>query len=218
MSKPTKPDVLLGDHPAAIIASQKQSIAIWHGQRIERHLADWINKVTNWSAKVRERITLSGRVYEIDNLAWNPRLNVVLAVEAKRVWANQNAANKEIVKSRNKRYMDPSNSAAIAASVGQRSSDFRYFVFDVYGTTASGNNGLPTIAGDKIANVFNPPFAAYVEWERQVIANTIFERLDQSWCDDKREELLRTQILRGSLAEYVNSSVNVLSYIDRHAR
>jgi hypothetical protein len=35
LSKPTEPDVLLGNHPLSVFASQKQSIAIWHGRRIE---------------------------------------------------------------------------------------------------------------------------------------------------------------------------------------
>jgi hypothetical protein len=74
-------------HPLAVFASQKQSIAI--GRWIENHLADWIGKVPGWSAKARERIKIGGNTYEIDNLAWNSRLPLVVAVEAERVWATK---------------------------------------------------------------------------------------------------------------------------------
>src|SRR5262245_8010023 len=89
LSKETEPDVLLGHHPMVAFASRKQSIAIWHGHRIENHLADWISNVPNWIASARERITINGTMYEIDNLACNRKLKLVLSVEAKRIWANQ---------------------------------------------------------------------------------------------------------------------------------
>src|ERR1700756_1245091 len=106
LSKETEPDVLLGKHPMVAFASQRQSIAIWHGHRIEDHLADWISNVSNWNASARERITISGTVYEIDNLARNQTLGLVLSVEAKRVWANQDRDSKASVKRKHDLYMD----------------------------------------------------------------------------------------------------------------
>src|SRR5262245_17225835 len=89
LSSRTKPDVLLGHHPVASLASQKQSIAIWHGQRIEYHLSDWINKVSSWNARAGEQILIAGANRVIDTLAWNRSLDIVLVVEAKRVYSNQ---------------------------------------------------------------------------------------------------------------------------------
>jgi hypothetical protein len=218
LSQQTKPDVLLGTHPAVAFASQKHSIAIWHGHRIEDHLSDWINKVPNWKAKARERVTINGVTHEIDNLAWNPQLDIVLAVEAKRVWANQDSTSVTGVNNKHKLYMDPGITPRITSRAGLPSSDFRHFVFDVYGNTKTGKNGLPIIAGDKIGRIFDPTLAKYVEWERRVIANAMFETLDPKSQDPKREQILANEILSGSPLEASSSSKqSILGYIDQHA-
>ncbi|SCB53805.1 hypothetical protein GA0061098_102112 [Bradyrhizobium shewense] len=216
LSQPTNPDVLLGNHPAVALASQKQSIAIWHGQRIEDHLADWINRVPGWIARARERISIASSIHEIDNLAWNPQIGVVLAVEAKRVWANQDGSSKADVRRKNKLYMDPANTPTITSHVGLSGASFRHFVFDVYGRTKTGSRGLPVIAGDKISHVFDHTLATYVEWERQVMANAIFEKIDPNSHHLKREHSLADESL-GTRADVYPSREGVLDYIDKHA-
>jgi hypothetical protein len=219
LSKPTEPDVLLGNHPLSVFASQKQSIAIWHGRRIEDHLADWIGKSPDWSAKARERISIGTDTCEIDNLAWNSRLGLVVAVEAKRVWANQDKASQEDVKRKNKLYTDAANTPLITSHVRQSGAAFRHFVFDVYGKTDKGKNGLLVIAGDKIERVFEPALARYVEWERQVMANALFEKLDhQQAVDSAREGCLKEAVLAGSSqATIARSLQDVLDFIDEQA-
>jgi hypothetical protein len=216
LSKTTKPDALLGRHPITVFASQKQSIAIWHGNRIENHLAEWINKTSDWNAKLRERIVIAGNIYEIDNLAWNKRLGIVLAVEAKRVWVNQSDTSQTNVRSKLKLYSDPSVTPAINSHAGLSTSDFRFFVFDVYGNTKKGSGGLPVIAGDKIENIFGDTFLRYVQWERKVMAKAILEKIDSNSQDTEPEEGLRTTILSGSLIGG-KSKKDVLDYIDSHA-
>jgi hypothetical protein len=218
LSKETGPDVLLGNHPIVAFASQRQSIAIWHGHRIEDHLANWISKMPNWSARARERITISGAMHEIDNVACNQQLGLVLSVEAKRVWSNQDGASKVSVKRKHDLYMDPAVTPTITAHAGLPSSDFRHFVFDVYGATKKGNNGMPIIAGDKIGHIFDPVLATYVEWERLVIANAILARLDQHSqpADLDRERLLVADILAG-VRSMPKSKESILEYIDVHA-
>ena len=164
LSRPTEPDVLLGNHPLSVFASQKHSISIWHGTRIENHLAEWINKFSEWSAKPRERISIQGVTYEIDNLAWNSRLGLVVAVEAKRVWSNQDKSSKSDVKRKKDLYTEKANAQIITAHVGQAGAAFRHFVFDAYGTAKKGRNGLAVIAGDKIAGVFGNTFTRYIKW------------------------------------------------------
>ncbi|WP_316228060.1 MULTISPECIES: hypothetical protein [unclassified Bradyrhizobium] len=219
LSKETEPDVLLGSHPLVAFASQRQSIAIWHGHRIEDHLAEWISKAPNWAARSRERIIINGIEHEIDNVAFNQALGLVLSVEAKRVWANQDSDSKASVKRKHDLYMNPMVSPTITAQVGLPGSDFRHFVFDVYGNTKKGKNGMPIISGDKIGNIFDPIIATYVEWERTVIANAILARLDlhpQAEVFD-RERLLAAEILAGARA-LEKSKQSVLDYIGAHAR
>jgi hypothetical protein len=218
LSKETEPDVLLGKHPMVAFASQRQSIAIWHGHRIEDHLADWISNVSNWNASARERITISGTVYEIDNLARNQTLGLVLSVEAKRVWANQDRDSKASVKRKHDLYMDPAVTPTITSHAGLPSSDFRHFVFDVYGATKRGNNRLPIISGDKIGNIFDPVLSTYVEWERLVIANSIIARLDQHSHRPEldREHFLAAKILAGT-PSMPKSKQGILDFIDAHA-
>jgi hypothetical protein len=228
LSNRTKPDVLLGNHPVCVFASQKQGIASWHGTRIENHLADWICKVPYWTAKARERISIGGRVHEIDNLAWNSQLDLVVAVEAKRVWANQDKASKEDVRRKNRLYMDPANSPIITSRVSQFHAAFRHFVFDAYGKTRKGKDGLPVIAGDEIEHVFDRTFASYIEWERQVMANAFFKELDPDSQNFEREESLAKLILEGSSASDVKEPElrpvatvklrqSILDFIDKHA-
>jgi hypothetical protein len=218
LSKPTEPDVLLGTHPMGVFASQKQSIAIWHGRRIEDHLADWICKVPGWAAKARERISIGGATHEMDNLAWNSHLNLVVAVEVKRVWANQDKASQEGVKRNNKLYMNPANTPGITNHVTLLGAAFRHFVFDAYGKTDKGKEGLPVIAGDKIEHVFDRSFARYFEWERQVMANALFEKLDPQSQNAEKEQCLKDAILSGSAGDVADRSLqSILDFIDRHA-
>jgi hypothetical protein len=199
-----------------VFASQKQSIAIWHGTRIENHLAEWIKKTSDWDAKKRKRISIAGEIFEIDNLAWNKRLDIVLAVEAKRIWANQDDASEKDVRRNFTIYSDPSATQVIISRVGMAASDFRSFVFDVYGDTKKGSRGLSVIAGDKIENIFGNTFSSYVQWERKVMSNAIFEKLDSKSQDTEHEEGLKTKILNGSLTSG-KSKQDVLDYIDSHA-
>jgi hypothetical protein len=216
LSKTTEPDALLGRHPITVFASQKQSIAIWHGRRIENHLTEWIKKTSDWDASKRERILIAGNTYEIDSLAWNKRLGIVLAVEAKRVWVNQDETSQKDVRSKLKLYSDPNVTPIIISHVGLPTSDFRFFVFDAYGNTAKGNSGLSVIAGDKIENIFGNTFSSYVQWERKVMSNAIFEKFDSRSQDTELEEGLKTKILNGSLTGG-KSKQDVLDYIDSHA-
>ena len=218
LSKQAKPDVLLGTHPTVAFASQLQRIASWHVGRIESRLAGWINKVPNWTAKGGERFLIAGATYELDNLAWNSQLNIVLAVEAKRTWANQDNRSKAEVKRKHRLYTDPRATRIITSHVGQTGGDFRYFVFDVYGKTETGNNGLPIIAGDKISRVFDRTLACYVEWERQIMANAMFEMIDPRFQDLTRTQHLENEILSGSYSEANTSRQSILDYIDQHAR
>ncbi len=217
LSKPTEPDVLLGNHPLSVFASQKQSIAIWHGRRIENHLAAWVCKCPDWKAKAHERIVLGGNVYEVDNLAWNCRLGLVVAIEAKRVWANQDKASQEDVRQRKNIYTQGGNSQLIAAHVGQMGSVFRHFVFDVYGRTDRGRNGLSIIAGDKIECVFGPNIARYIEWEQRVMANALLEKLDQQRSvDHGLEQHLRDALLSDVDAGCTPKSLQeIIDFIDQ---
>jgi hypothetical protein len=178
LSKATEPDVLLGRHPITVFASQKQSIAIWHGRRIEDHLTEWITRTSVWDARKRERIAIAGNTHEIDCLAWNKSLGMVLAIEAKRVWGNQDDTSQTAVRNKLTLYSDPNVTPAITSHVGLPNGDFRFFVFDAYGNTPKGDGGLAVIAGDKIENIFGSAFSNYVQWERSVMANAIFEKFD----------------------------------------
>ena len=159
---------------------------------------------------------IAGNTYEIDSLAWNKRLGIVLAVEAKRVWVNQPDTSQKDVRSKLKLYRDPSVTPTIISHAGLSTSDFRFFVFDVYGNTKKGRGGLPVIAGDKIENIFGNTFSLYVQWERKVMAKAILEKIDSNSQNTEPEEGLRTAILSGSLIGG-KSKQDVLDYIDSHA-
>ena len=219
LSKPTEPDVLLGNHPLSVFASQKQSIAIWHGTRIENHLADWIGKFSAWSAKPRERISIQSAICEIDNLAWSSSLGLVVAVEAKRVWSNQDKSSKGEVKQKKDLYTKAASSQLIATHVGQPGAAFRHFVFDAYGNTKKGRNGLSVIAGDKIEGVFGCTFAKYVRWEQKVLANALFVQLEQQQSVDLAGEERLTQDLLADrpMGSVTRSLREVLKFIDEHA-
>lgn len=174
--KPVKSDVLLGDHWVVKFASRIHSIAIWHGTRIESHLAEWIERIPDWEAATRETVQLSSGTREIDNIAWNRALNLVLCVECKREWANQDAGSKRDV--RNCHALYTAESAAIANRAGIKGGEFRFFVFDVFGNTRKGSKGLPVICGDKIASVFGLCLWNYINWEREVIRSAIFQSAD----------------------------------------
>jgi hypothetical protein len=212
-SKQTNPDVLFGNHPTVAVASRMQSIAIWHGNRIEQHLSDWINRVPNWNAKVRERVVIGGMNCEIDNLASNPTLGVVLAVEAKRVWDNQDKRSRSEMRDKHKLYT--AAKLQIVSHAGVAGGDFRYFVFDAFGDRMKGDGGLPIIAGDKIENVFSDLLSNYVKWERQVMSNILLPRLDLA-PEIEFEEELRAKVLEGS-TRWPKDRQQVLDYIDRHA-
>ena len=218
LSRPTEPDVLLGNHPLAVFASHAARIASWHGTRIETHLAEWINHVPDWDAKVRERILIAGRTYEIDNLACNRRLNIVLAVESKRVWINQPHHSMKDVRAKITLYQSPAVLPTIVSHVGMQTSDFRFFVFDAYGRTKKGSNGLSIIAGNKIANIFNNTLSVYLQWEQQVIANAIFEKLDPEHQDNALQEQLKIDVMNGTItAPTAKTKQEILDFIDKHA-
>jgi hypothetical protein len=214
LSRPTKPDVLLGHHPLVTFSRQRQSIAVWHGHRIEDHLAEWINKAPGWNAKVRETVPIGKDVYEIDNIAWNTALGVVLAVEAKRVWDNQDGGSQRDVRHKLATY----NAAQkqIISHVGIAGGGFRFFVFDVYGTCAKGDNGLSIIAGDKIENVFSDVLWNYIDWERQVMKNALLEALNSVSNEIDAEEKLKTKVLTGQ-THYPKDRDAIFAYIDAHA-
>jgi hypothetical protein len=201
----------------AVFASRKQSIAIWHGHRIEDHLAEWICKAPTWTAKARQRITIGGEVHEIDNLAWNPQLDLVLAVEAKRVWDNQPGNSQRDVKRKARLYMDPANTRTITSHVSLPNAAFRYFVFNMYGTTESWH--VPIIAGDQIEHVFNRTLAFYIQWEQQVLKNALCKELG-SPQDPEAEELFRKAVLAGSppaQGQAEDERQRILAFIDGHA-
>ena len=176
LAKKTEPDILLGSHPAVTLASQKQSISIWHRSRIEIHLYEWINRIPDWTAATRQNITIGPRTYNIDNLVHNPSLRVVLAVEAKRVWANQDGASKRDVHDRSLTYSR--HAGQILSHLHQTNSQFRFFVFDAFGKTENGSKGLAIVAGDKIQNIFGKCLWRYIDWERAVMKDAIMEKVD----------------------------------------
>jgi hypothetical protein len=216
LSRPTEPDGLLGNHPAAVLSSQKQSIAIWHGRRIEDHLSEWINRIPQWRAKARKKIAIQGTIHEIDNIAWNSQLNIVLAVEAKRVWANQPGVSQEKIKQCFATYS--AASAQIAVQVRQpQNSDFRYFVFDVFGKTKQGiKGGLPIIAGDKIGNVFGRCIWNYLCWEKEVMKNALLEQIDPGNRNSDLERSLSQKITSDDPC--ISNGPAIIGFIDQHAR
>jgi hypothetical protein len=48
---------------------------------------------------------------------------------------------------------------------------------------------LPIIAGDKIQSIFGRCLWNYIEWEKQVMANAIFEIVDPEALHAESEEL-----------------------------
>lgn len=88
-----KPDVILGDHPALVVKSVLHAITIWHGKRIEKHLGEWISRVSDWKPYTNAHVDIGGEKREIDNLVSNQRMNIVVAVESKRVWQNQDSGS-----------------------------------------------------------------------------------------------------------------------------
>ena len=152
----------------------------------------------------------------------------MVAAEAKRVWANQPKTSKEDVTRKNRLYMDPANSPIITSHVSQSHAAFRHFVFDAHDTAKKGKSGLPVIAGDKIEHVFDRTFASYIEWERQVMANALFRKLDPDSQNFEREDSLAKVILEGSsVSDFkepqlrpvatVKSRQSILDFIDKHA-
>lgn len=135
------------------------------------------------------------------------------------MWANQDKASQEDVKRKNKFYMEAANTPLITSHVGQAGAAFRHLVFDVYGKADKGKNGLPVIAGDKIERVFEPTLARYIEWERQVMANALFGKLDhQQSVDSAREEYLKEAVLVGSSQATIAKSLrDILDFIDKQA-
>jgi hypothetical protein len=132
---------------------------------------------------------------------------------------NQDKESQDGVKWKNKVYMDPANTPHITSHVGLPNVAFRHFVFDAYGKTDKGRDGLPVIGGDQIECVFNPTLARYIEWERQVMANALFDRLDHSQSQNTgREQCLKEAILSGSTESATRGSLqDILDFIDRQA-
>ena len=89
--KKKEPDIFLGSHPAVLLSSRLQAIAIWHGLRIDHHFGEWVNRMPQWTAHTHVSVTLNQQKREIDNLLVNKSLDLVLAVETKRIWNNQDS-------------------------------------------------------------------------------------------------------------------------------
>jgi hypothetical protein len=215
LAKNTEPDVLLGSHPAVTLASQKQSIAIWHGSRIETHLSDWINRIPHWKAATRHNITIGPRTYNIDNLAHNANLQVVLAVEAKRIWINQDSGSMRDV--RDRCVTCNQYAAQIISYVHQANSQFRFFVFDVFGKTKKGSKGLPIVAGDKIQHIFGKCLWSYLQWEREVMKDAIMEKVDPANRNSEQLDMLRCELIYGTDGPCISNGQEIIGYIDRHA-
>lgn len=212
LGSPTKPDVLLGNHPIVALASHRQRIAIWHGNRIEHHLANWIDRIYGWNAKVRQKVVIGNVAHEIDNVATNSSLGVVLAVEAKRIWNNQDSASKRDVKTKFKTY-NAAQSHIISQS-GIVGGGFRCFVFDVFGKQRKKANGVPVIVGDEIENIFSNLLWSYIIWERQVLENAILLVLELR-SDPSAEQLLESKVL-AKPTRGPTSRQQIFDYIDSH--
>ncbi len=228
LSKEFEPDVLLGNHPASNIASIKQSIAIKHGKHIEANLASWIEAFTSWSARSSETFVTPTRTHEIDVSAFHKRHGVVLAIEVKRKWSNQDKNSAHNIRSRNLDYADSTTKAAICGRFSQPPNNFRYFVFDAYGDGTDKKHlkhEVPIIPGDSIVPIFGESFVACLEWERLVLANALFEEIDQQHVnrveEKNLESLLRRSIEDSSSQTGATNSIgmltdtnSILEYID----
>ena len=211
-AKPPKSDVILGTHPLCQAGSIMQSIAIWHGTRIEEHFAEWVSRIPGWVSRRGVNITILGKTREVDNLVSNASLGIVIAIETKRNWSNQDGLRKARVKQTALDYELEKNS--IIKTCALTSADFRYFVFDAYGKTKFGTLGLPAIiCGDKITHIFGSCVWAYMEWERAVIREQVLTGFEVL-TSDKFVDFHATDDGSDCLIE----RDELLSYIDQHKR
>jgi len=218
-SKPTKPDVLLGSHPIVHLASVKQLISIWHGKRIEKNLSDWVARIPGWSSKCGAVINIRGKKREIDNLVSNANLGIVLAIETKRIFKNQD--NDAVINIRNTYELYENNKSYFIAYAGIGVAEFRFFVFDVYGETQFGLRGMPAIiCGDRISDVFGKCLWKYMEWERNIIATEVYKNLDafiKTTPEGGRDIDLDDNGLDQNECGNISGN-DVISYIDMHQR
>jgi hypothetical protein len=218
-SKPAKPDILLGSHPIVHLASVKQSISIWHGKRIEKNLSDWVAKIPGWSSKCGAVINIRGKKREIDNFVSNANLGIVLAIETKRIFRNQD--NDAVTNIRNTYELYENNKSHIIAYAGIPAADFRFFVFDVYGETQFGSGGMPAIiCGDRISDIFGKCLWKYMEWERNIIATEVCKNIDtviKVTPEIGRDIDLDDNGLDQGECGYILGN-EIISYIDMHQR
>jgi hypothetical protein len=142
----------------------------------------------------------------------NRKLGVVLAVEAKRVWKNQDKQSKSDMRNRHKIYT--SAASQIVSHVGVAGGGFRYFVFDAFGNRSKGDGGLPIIAGDKIEYIFSDLLSNYISWERQVMRNVVLQALN-SPPEIEIEQELQARVLDGP-TRLPKDGQQIFDYIDKH--
>jgi hypothetical protein len=217
-SKPAKPDILLGSHPIVHLASVKQSISIWHGKRIEENLSDWVAKIKGWSSKRGAVISIRGKKREIDNLVSNANLGIVLAIETKRIFRNQD--NDAVKNIRNTYELYNNNKAYIVNYAGQ-AAEFRFFVFDAYGNTKFGSRGMPAIiCGERVSSIFGQCLWTYMEWEKNIISTEIIRNLDTliKATSSSEPELRLEGYSVGQIECNYISSDSIISYIDSYQK
>ena len=65
----------------SIAASSMHSIKISHGTWIEESLKDFIRAVPNWGSEIKVKLSIKGKITEIDNIAYNTLTNSVVLWE-----------------------------------------------------------------------------------------------------------------------------------------
>ena len=218
-SKPAKPDILLGSHPIVHLASVKQSISIWHGKRIEENLSNWVTKIPDWSSKCGAVINLKGKKREIDNLVSNANLGIVLAIETKRIFKNQD--NDAVTNIRNTYKLYKNNESYIVHYTGISAAKFRFFVFDAYGNTQLVSRGMQDIiCGERISNIVGQCLWTYMEWEKNIISTEIINNIDAliKATPSSEPELRLEGYSVGQIECNYISSDSIISYIDSYQK
>jgi hypothetical protein len=193
------------------------SIAIWHGKRIEAHFADWVGRIPGWVSQKGVIVNISGNRREIDNLVSSPSLGLVLAIETKRILANQDGLSLDKIKTTAVDYKKEKNS--IIGECKLSAADFRYFVVDAYGNSIMRARGLPPIIrGDEIARIFGSCIWAYKEWERSVIREETLKRFEIATenlvLDVSTQDVVDDDSI--NVDECSSTKKEILSFIDEH--
>ena len=176
-------DPLLEDLPqVSRSASALQSIKISHGSWIEQSLKVFIRAIPGWESEINVKLSVKGKITEIDNIAYNSSTNTVVLWECKRQWETLDNDKVNIVSQRFK-FLETHKTqleAEILRNIGIKPKTIDMVVFNCWGKSKDWPKDVKEYTiycRDEIGQLFGPCLWECIQFHKEYIIHTMSDLL-----------------------------------------